>query len=133
MLNGNILKSTLATVESESLKKMYVWKETNITFKSVIIRLGVNISAQFLMSVKFSFLLFSFPPFHPCLSVSSSGSSFHTSGTSHISCPWPNKICFEPWSCFMNFNKLETFTFLRHFQIKQHGLCGVVRTACISG
>jgi hypothetical protein len=45
------------------------------------------------------------PMFH-----SSSATSFHKSETSHISCPWPNKICFErwPWPCFMNFGKFKT-------------------------
>jgi len=51
MLYGNVWKSTLVTVESESLKKIYVWKQTNINFKSVIILLGVNIYVQILMSV----------------------------------------------------------------------------------
>ena len=84
-----------------------------------------------LISVRFSILFISF---FPPVFLSSSGSSFHTSVTSHISCPWPNKICFEPWpwSCFMNLIKSKTFSFLRHFQIKLHGLCAVVWTAWIS-
>jgi hypothetical protein len=32
----------------------------------------------------------------------------------------------------MNFSKFKTFSILRHFQIKLHGLCAVVRTAWIS-
>ena len=83
------------------------------------------------MSVRFSFFFLSS---FTHVFLSSSGSSFHTFGTSNISCLWPNKICFEPWpwSCFMNLSKFKTFSFLRHFQVELHGLCAVVWTFCIS-